>query len=620
MEACDFQTLNELFLKAAERHAKPDAYLHKYEGRYLGLSSAGALRLVSALALALEEYGIRPGDRVALLSENREEWALADYATMGLGAIDVPLYPTLPPQEVEYILRDSGARGVILSTAGQLQKINGIKARLPELKLILVMDSVETSDPTVRSLHDLIREQLTHTPAPEDKFRRRALEAKPEDTATIIYTSGTTGQAKGVVLTHANIVSNIKACMPLFPFTDKDVALSFLPLSHIFERMIEYFECWNGVSIAYAESIDALPQNMIEVRPTIMAVVPRVLEKAHGRVLDAVREGTAARRKLFRWALRVGWEFASSQLERRPPALGLRLKHIFSDSLAGSKIRARFGGRVKYLISGAAPLSKEIAEFFCAMGLPVYEGYGLTETSPVIAVNYPGAVKLGTVGPVLHSVEVKMGEESAGAEGRTGGEILVRGASVFPGYYKLEEESQRAFSGGWFHTGDLGRLDADGYLTITGRKKNLMKTSGGKYVSPEKIEALFQGHPYVAQMMVLGDSRHFVAALIVPDFGRLEAFARQRGIEFQSRAELIALPAVCGLMQQQVDEACQTLAHYEQIHQFALLPAEFSIETGELSPSLKVKRFVVEERYRELIEELYRRPAPASRASATPGR
>lgn len=618
MKPPDFETLNELFVRAAEQWAKPDAFLSKHEGVYQGLSSAGALRRAAALGLALEGLGVAPGDRLALLSENREEWALADYAAMGIGAVDVPIYPTLPPGEIEFILRNSESRGVVLSTPAQLQKIASIANRLPSLEFIIAMEPGPVAEPgSVRLFEDVVAGQLRRTPDPEAEFRSRALRAKPGDTATVIYTSGTTGQAKGVVLTHANIVSNIKACASLFDFNPSDRLLSFLPLSHIFERMVEYFAFAHGASIAYAENLEVLSRNMLEVRPTIMAVVPRVLEKAHGKILETVRQGPAAKQQLFRWAVGVGTKAATARMEKRPVSAGLRLKQKASGALVASKIRARFGGKIKYLISGSAPLARELAEFFHAVGLPVYEGYGLTETSPVISVNFPGRTKLGTVGPVVAGLELKLGEETMDAEGRTGREILVRGPSVFPGYYKLDEETRQAFTDGWFHTGDLGTLTSDGFLAITGRKKNLMKTSGGKYIAPEKIESLFQGHPYVAQMMVLGDARHFVAALIVPDFARLETHARLRALTFASREELLACPEIQQFMQQQVDETCAPLARYERIHQMALLAREFSVEAGELSPSLKVRRFVVEDRYRDLIEEIYRRPAPEHRTAAS---
>lgn len=613
--ASDFETLNELFLRATERHANQFAFMSKRDGAYLGVSFSDVRRRVAALGLALASQGVERGDRVALLSENREEWPLADYAMMGIGAIGVPVYPTLPAADVAFILKHSEACGIVVSSSQQLEKVISIRDGDPGLKFIAAMDKPAQEARGVLWLEDLIKGGIEQTSAPEEAFARLGLAAKPNETATIIYTSGTTGVAKGVVLTHANIVSNIKACMPLFEFTPRDRLLSFLPLSHILERMIEYFAFWSGATVAYAESLDTLPQNMAEVKPSIMAVVPRVLEKAHAKTLDAVRQGSAARRRLFRWAERTGWKHASHRLEGRSTPVRLRFSHALADRLVSAKVRARFGGNVKYLISGSAPLSPEIAEFFYAMGLPVYEGYGLTETSPVISVNYPGAVRLGTVGPVLQGVEVSFAEALDADEGKQGREILVRGPNVSPCYYKLEAETSLAHRDGWFHTGDLGSRDADGFLSITGRKKNLLKTSGGKYISPERIEALFQGHPQIAQMMVLGDRRHFVAALIVPNFTSLEAWARENGIAFSSREELIAQPAVQNFMQEQVDLACRPLAPFEQIHQIALLAQGFSIESGELSPSLKVRRFVVEERYRDLIDSIYARQPAKSRAA-----
>lgn len=611
----DFQTLNELFLYSAEQRPNAVAFLSKKNGAYRSVHYSDVRRRVSALGLALMRLGVRPGDRVALLSENREEWPLADYAVMGLGAIGVPVYPTLPASEIQFILRHSEARGIILSSAEQLEKVASIRGGVPELEFIIELDTPVPGATGVLDFETLIQQQLTETVAPEADFASMSVEAKPQDTATIIYTSGTTGAAKGVVLTHANIVANVKACMPLFDFTEADRLLSFLPLSHIFERMIEYFAFWSGAAVAYAESIDALPKNMIEVKPQIMAVVPRVLEKAHAKTLETVRQGSPRRQRLFRWAVSTGWKYASTELEGRRAPARLRLMHRVSDSLVGAKIRARFGGNVKYLISGSAPLSREIAEFFFAMGLPVYEGYGLTETSPVISVNYPGAVRLGTVGRVLHGVEVKLSDAPQSEEGKEGQEILVRGRNVSPGYYKQKGENEAAFRNGWFHTGDLGKLDAEGYLSITGRKKNLLKTSGGKYISPERIEALFQGHPCVAQMVVLGDRRHFVAALIVPNFHSLEEWARAHRVAFTSREELISNQQVHTFMQGLVDEACHPLAPYEQIHQIGLLASEFTIESGELSPSLKVRRFVVEERHRALIEAIYARKPAQSQAA-----
>jgi len=605
----EFRTLNELFLKAIENHPKPDAFLSKSQGRYRGLSSRQALANVAGLAASLDHGGIRRGDRVAILSENRVEWALTDYAVLGLGGVVVPIYPTLLDADVEYILRDSGSRGIVCSTGAQVNKVLHIRGKLPELGFILAMDGA-SQEPGVQYWQDFIDFSSEAASNPEDFFRRRAWEIQPEETASILYTSGTMGQPKGVILTHANLVSNILASLGLFPFASDEVGMSFLPLCHVYERMLDYHYFWSGVSIAYAESFDALPNNLLEARPTVMAVVPRVLEKVHARVMEAVRQSPAIRQKLFYWALNVGKRYLPYSFHSRQPPLALRWEHALVDKLIYSKIRARLGGRTKQLISGAAPLSRELAEFFFSMGLPVYEGYGLTETSPVISVNCPGSVKLGTVGRVIPGVEVRLDETLTSQDGSEGREILVRGPNVSSGYYHLDEENRLAFADGWFRTGDLGALDEEGFLTITGRKKNLFKTSGGKYVSPEKLENLFQGHPCVSQILVLGDARRFVSALLVPNFARLESLAAQRGITFSSHAELVQNPEILAFMQAQVDELTALLPPHERIRQIALIPREFSLQDGELSATQKIKRRVVEEHFHALIDEIYLRHAP----------
>lgn len=611
----EFRTLNELFLEANANYSKPDAFLFKSTGKYRGLSSRQVLENVAGLALALDRRGVGPGDRVALLSENRYEWALTDYAVLGLGAALVPIYPTLLENDIEYILRDSESRGVICSDNSQLKKILNIRHRLPGRGFVFVMNA-----PTDRLEGvEVWQEVIDACTGPEarsiDFLRARAAVVRPESMASILYTSGTMGQAKGVILTHSNLVSNILASLGLFPFQPDEVAMSFLPLSHIFERMLDYHYFWAGVSIAYPESMESLPKNLLEVRPTVMAVVPRVLEKVHARVMEVVRESSPARQKLFHWALDVGKRYFPCILEHRTPSALLRGQHALADFLVGSKVRAQMGGRIKELISGAAPLSRDLTEFFFAVGLPVYEGYGLTETSPVISVNCPDSVKLGTVGRVIPGVEVKLDNSSNEMDGAGGGEILVRGPNVTPGYYHLDEENRQAFVDGWFRTGDLGKLDADGFLAITGRKKNLFKTSGGKYVSPEKLENLFQGHPYVAQVLILGDGRRFVSALIAPNFVRLEMLARSKGIVFRDRPDLVQNGEILAFMQEQVDQLMATLPPHEKIRQIALLPREFNAEEGELSATQKIKRRVAEEHFRALIEEIYLRHAPQAQTA-----
>jgi long-chain acyl-CoA synthetase len=615
MGSNDCRTLNELFLKALERHRKPDVFLVKSGGQYRSISAEEVLRQVVALAHALERRGLGRGDRLALLAENRLEWTLTDYATMGLGAIDVPIYPTLLEPDIEFILHDSGSKGVVVSSETQLRKVLSVRSRLPELKFVLVMDHGAAVGTGVEDWHEVVSSESELTPGAVDAFRQGALGIGPKETATLLYTSGTTGQYKGVLLTHANIVSNVKACQDLFPLGSDDVAVSFLPLSHILERMLDYTYFWLGASIAYGENLAALPQNMLEVRPTVMGTVPRVLEKIREQVMDAVRQASPVNQRLFRWAVSVGRQYFPHGLAKRTPPLTLRWKHALAEALIYSRIRAQMGGRLRFMISGAAPLSRELAEFFHAMGLPVYEGYGLTETSPVIAVNCPRAVKLGTVGRVIPGVEVKLGEESEDQDSGTGREIQVRGPNVTPGYFQQEDANREAFVGGWFCTGDLGTLDAEGYLSITGRKKSLFKTSGGKYVSPDKLENLFQGHPYVAQILVLGNARRFVSALIVPNFAGLEAHARREGIEFESREDLVANPTIQALMARQVEEATQWLAPHEKIRQFTLLATEFTIGSGELTPTQKTRRRVVEAHYRNVIERMYEPGAGASQKS-----
>jgi len=617
MESKSFKTINRLFLQAMEEHPKPDAFLTKAEGQYRGIASRDVLLKVAALARALGDMGIGPGDRVALLSENRLEWALTDYAILGLGAITVPLYSTLLEDDIEFVLRDSGSKGIVVSTHDQLKKVLAVRARVPELKFVVAMDSEPGEFPDVHGWKEVVEQGTASGPDAVESFRAQSSRAEPQDVATIVYTSGTTGAFKGVVLTHANLASNIQACDHLFDFNSRDVSMAFLPLAHIFERTIDFYYMSQGVSIAYAESYDSLPQNLRELRPTLMAVVPRLVEKIREKVVEEVRRLPASKQRLFGWALGTGRDYFPLVIAGKAAPLGLGLKRALADKMVYSKIRSQMGGRLRLMISGAAPLGREVAEFFFAIGIPVYEGYGLTETSPVIAVNHPGAVKLCTVGRVIPGVEIRLGEEAEDARGGAGREILVRGPNVTPGYYHQNERNGESFADGWFHTGDLGALDPEGFLSITGRKKNLFKTSGGKYVSPEKLENLFQGHRYVAQLVVLGDARKFVGSLIAPNFSALESYAREQGIDFTGREDLVKNETVHAFMQQQVDEACRHLSPHERIRQIGLLPKELTIAAGELSATLKVKRSVVEERYRDLIEEMFSRRPPSTQEAAT---
>ena len=621
MSVRQFKTLNEMFVQSVTENFKPDCFLSKHAGHYQGLSSRDALFQVAGLAGVLARRGVERGDRVALLSENRVEWALTDYALLGLGAIPVPIYTTLLEPDIEFILRDSGAKGIVLATDEQLRKVVRVRSRLPDLKFVMAMDCGSLEGSGAECWESSVTLELGWQRDAVEAFKAKALTVEPEDIATILYTSGTMGQPKGVVLTHSNIVSNILACRARFALGPQDVDMSFLPLSHILQRVIDFLCLSVGASVAYAENLEALPLNLREVCPTVVGVVPRVLEKIRDRIMEVVRSAPRRRQKIFHWAVGIGKQAFPYHLKNRSLPLWLRAQYVAADALIFSKVREQLGGRIGLLPSGSAPLALELAEFFHALGLPVYEGYGLTETSPVIALNYPGHTKLGTVGPLLEGVEVSFGEENPDPDGGTGREILVRGPNVSPGYYHLPDENRSAFAGGWFHTGDLGTLDEEGYLRITGRKKNLFKTSGGKYVCPEKLENLFQSHPYIQQIVVLGAGRKFVGALVVPNFARLEAHARAAGLTCESRDLMVAHPKIHTFVQQLVDETTRWLPPHERIRQIILLPRELTMAAGEMSATLKVKRRVVEEKFWDQIEEMFSRhapPAPAALETAPP--
>jgi len=598
-------TLVQLFFEAVDRYDKPDALRYKAGGEWRSISHRQLEADVRALALGLAALGVERGDRVALLSENRPEWALTDYALLCLGAIVVPVYATLPAEQVACLVKDSGARVFFVSTAEQLAKAREVRARVPELELIVVFDAVEGLQAGEMGLRDVMERGRAEEAAGKGAdFRARALQARPDDVATILYTSGTTGEPKGVMLTHNNIFSNVQATTRVLPATPDDVALSLLPLSHIFERTNAYHQFWNGVTIAYAESLEAVPQNLMEVRPTLVPSVPRLYEKIYARVMAA--EGL--RRKLVLWAKRVAERWADAKLAGRMPDLKTRLQHGLADRLVYSKLRARTGGRLRYFVSGGAPLDPEIARFFYGAGVLILEGYGLTETSPVTNVNTPEALRLGTVGRPIPGTEIMIAED---------GEILVRGPQVMKGYYNRPEATAEAIDAdGWFHTGDVGELDADGFLRITDRKKDMIVTAGGKNIAPQPIENRVKLNPFVAEAVMIGDRRPYPVILVVPQFERLTAWAAANGIEAADRAALVADPRVQKKMEEEVFGMLAGLARFEMPKKLAVLAEEFSVADGHLTPSLKVKRRVVMERYRDVIEALYAGDAPVAAGEA----
>lgn len=585
------KTLNDLYLEGITCHNRPNFQRYKQAGEWRDIAAREFLARAARIATALARLGVRQGDRVAIFSENRPEWHIADFAVLALGAADVPIFPKESVERLIYIVRDSGAHWAIVSRAEQLEKLLAARPRLPELEHIIAIEPPPHPDPRIR-----LWSEMLETPADDAAFIERARRVQPSDLATIIYTSGTTGQPKGVMLSHGNISSNVLSSQIMRHLRPDDLALSFLPLCHVYERMTDYCYFYHGVGVAYAESFDSVQQDMRELRPTIMACVPRFFEKAYAGIMEYVRKLSWQKRQRFEMALRLGRLYASYLKRGRRPPLWLRPFRAWAHHSVFRHVEASFGGRMRFFISGGAPLSKELSEFFFSLGILIYQGYGLTETSPVIAVNLPEKWKLGTVGPLLPDVEVQIAED---------GEILVRGPNVMMGYYKKPEETAEAMAGGWLRTGDIGYLDEEGFLVITDRKKDLIKTAAGKFVAPQPIENRLKASPYVENIVVVGDKRKFITALIVPNFANLERYAGEMGLRVNSRRELLAHPAVYHLYETEIHERTTELAAYERIKRFALLDADFSFPEGEMTYTMKVRRKVVEERYRELIDSLY---------------
>jgi long-chain acyl-CoA synthetase len=591
------RTLCELFYRSVDTFKKPAHLKVKRGVEWQAISSEEFRVAVEEISMGLRGLGVEKGDRVAILSENRPEWAYADLASLCAAAIDVPVYATLLPAQVLYLLNDSEAKVCFVSSPAQAQKVLEVRAQAKALKHVILFDPAPVAGTLpLAELRAKGKAALARDPG---AVRARSAEVVPEDVATFIYTSGTTGDPKGVMLTHANLVSNVLSAVASFAgIGPDDTALSFLPLCHVFERMGgHYLMLHKGVTIAYAESVEKVPENMLEVKPSLMLSVPRLYEKIYARVNEKVAGDPPLRQKIFRWALKVGRERFRHEVERTPTPFGLGLEAALADALVFKKIKARTGGQLRLFVSGGAPLSREIAEFFGAVGLVILEGYGLTETSPVISVNLPHRMKPGTVGPPIEGVEVKIAED---------GEILTRGPHVMKGYYKKPEATAEAIDKeGWFHTGDVGVIDPDGFLVITDRKKDILVTSGGKNIAPQPIENKLKTNPFIAEVVMVGNRRHFPTALVIPSFEALEKWARAKGIAFASREELVRKPEVQDHYQREIERYSADLAPFEKIKKVAILPREFSLENGELTPTLKVKRRVVEQRYKDVIDGLY---------------
>jgi long-chain acyl-CoA synthetase len=589
----EIRTLADIFFASiahdVERHV-----MFKRGSVWQVISSRQLYGYVATLARALKQWGIHKGDRVAILGENRPEWMIADFACVTTGIVDVPIYATLTADQTLYLLQNSRARVVFVSTLEQLRKVQSIQEHT-SLEKIVVMDDV--SEVNVIPMWSLINGASLEA---DSEFNEEAHKIQPDDLATLIYTSGTTGTSKGVMLSHGNLTACAIMASKQAEWTPEDVYLSFLPLSHVTARHVDYVCYLDGVSLAYCAVFDQLPQMLQEARPTIIVAVPRVYEKIRGEAER--RAGHGLKRKIFDWAVRVG-EKHKEEISRGEVPTDPLWK--LANQLVFSRIRQGFGGRSRAYFSGGAPLGRDMAEWFCAIGIPIMEGYGLTETSPTLSVNRRGAFKIGSVGKVNEGLELKIAED---------GEILVKGPTVFKGYWEMPEETRNSFVDGWFKTGDIGELDSEGFLSITDRKKDLIKTSGGKFIAPQPIENALKANVLVAQAAIIGDKRKYASVIISPHFPLLEDWARANGVTFTSRQELVGSGKVRELYRGIVEDLNKRLAQFETIKKIVVVPDEFTVATGEITPTLKLKRRVIEAKYKQQIEELYQQPHPIETA------
>jgi long-chain acyl-CoA synthetase len=595
-----FDTITEMFERITAKYAyetRP-VLMHKVDKRYRGISYGEYRRDVELFSLGLASMGIGKDDKIAIIAENRPEWVIADMGTIILGAVDVPVYPTLTPKQIEYIFNDAEVKMAIVSNTFQLNKVLKIRSSVPTLKRIVIMTEkgpIEESGVVGFSkVYAMGREFETVNAT---FFRECLARPKPSDLLTIIYTSGTTGNPKGVMLTHSNLVSNIIAAAESIPFGSDDLFLSFLPLCHSFERMAGYYTAFScGATVAYAESIETVRDNLLEVHPTIVTTVPRLFERIYGRIMKQVDAMPAMRRKIFQWAVSVGKEFVTAE-KTGLVSPSLEMQHKLAAKLVFSKLQAATGGRIRFFVSGGAALPQYLGEFFEAIGITIIEGYGLTETSPVLSANRLDDYRFGTVGKPIPGVELKIALD---------GEILAKGPNIMKGYYKNPEATDEMIDkDGWLHTGDIGRFDAEGHLMITDRKKHLFVSSGGKNIAPQNIESHFLNSKFIDQFVLIGDGRQYCTALVVPEFEILKEFAFGAGISFTTDHELVAHERIKQLFQKEIDHLQKDLPNYERVRRFELLPVQLTVENGEITPTLKVKRKVVEQKFSELIERMY---------------
>ncbi len=601
LKACS--TIPELYQFLTEEY-KPEAerfVLHrKVEGKYKGITYNELKEETNSFAYGLSSLGVGKGDKVAIISENRPEWVYSDFAILEIGGIDVPLFPSLTADSIEFILNNSEAKGVIISNKFQLNKLRKIIDKCKHIKFIIVLNENDF-DADVKNLYTFKQVQElgnSYQPSHPNLLEDSIKQIDEKDVCTLIYTSGTTGEPKGVILTHKNIMSNVNSTLEIYPITKDDVFLSFLPLCHSFERMAGYYSAFAaGAPVYYAESIETVAANLIEVKPTIMTSVPRLFERIYSKIIKNVESQPEKKQKIFYGALNIGNQYANAKREGKI-SLPLKIKHKVADKLVFKKLKEKTGGNLRFFISGGAALPRALGDFFESTGIIIIEGYGLTESSPVIAANRFDDYKFGTVGKPLPGVEVKIASD---------GEILARGPNIMQGYYKNKKETEATLIDGWLHTGDIGVFDADGFLMITDRKKHLFKTSAGKYIAPTPIENTFLASKFIDQFIVIGDRRMFLSALVVPDFEALKEYADSNKIPYASEEDLTKNDKIYKLLEQDMNQLQKKLANYERIRRFSVLHKPFTIESGEITPSLKIRRKAIESNYGELIEQMYER-------------
>jgi long-chain acyl-CoA synthetase len=588
-------TIVEVFERAMRVHARADLLNYKRGGAWRSISSEEFMRRVRRVALGLHALGLGRGERVGILSESSPEWVIIDVGCQFAGVVNVPVYPTLAPQQVCYILDDSGARALFVQNGAALERAREAAGGCGALSNVVVMEGEAPGG--AMTLEELESRGAELEAARPGLLEETAGAISPGDLATIIYTSGTTGEPKGVMLTHSNVVSNLIGTSERLAFTPEDIVLSVLPLSHVFERGAMYMYLHHGAKVFFAESIDRIGENMREVRPTLVVAVPRLYEKVYARIKEKAAEGGKAKTAILMWAVRVARRWAHATVWKRRVPARLAFQHRLASRIVFSKWREGVGGRIRLFLAGGAALPEELGLIFYGAGLPIVQGYGLTETSPVITVNGPDDNRVGTVGRPIRDVEVRIAED---------GEIETRGPNVMRGYFNKPEATRDVFTAdGWFKTGDIGALDAEGYLRITDRKKELFKTSGGKYVAPQPVEQRIKQSRFVNQVVLIGDGRKFAAALIYPDWEMLRSYAQMKGLDCKTPAEFCRHPRILDLMQRQVDSVTGDLSRFERVKRVALLERELTVEGGELTPTLKVKRRVVDEKYKDVIDRLY---------------